>query len=274
MAYASVNGIKVYYREYGEGLPMVLVHGNGSNHVTWAYQTTFFSRWYRVITPDVRGFGNTVDVPEGPSTGAGIEDLLGLLDHLKLERAIIVGHSMGGRITLPFAFENPGRTMALVMVDAVGGIDWPGEFNDRFAAVRQRADTLPSVQRFLSPKFIAREPALTQLHMGIAGLNVGNPRRRGGLPPVRRFGPEALQALAGTPTLYVSGGDDALNPPDIIRSVQQATPNAELAYLPDSGHSPYWEQPDAFNQVLLAFLERHGLDPHAPEGPHLHPPVL
>ena len=81
MPYAPVNGTDLYYTDHGSGPAIVFAHGVGGNHASWHHQVPYFRRWYRVITPDVRGFGNTVDVPEGPSTGGSEEHTSELQSH-------------------------------------------------------------------------------------------------------------------------------------------------------------------------------------------------
>lgn len=261
MAYAPVNGTQIYYRTYGQGLPMVLVHGNGSNHLTWVYQTTYFSRWYRTITPDLRGFGNTVDVHNGPYVTAATDDFVGLLDHLGIDRAIVVAHSLGGRLMLPAAVQHPDRLLALVMIGSSGGLEMPGPFNDGYSESRKAINTLPTNHRYLSPSFVHRNPALSQVHMELATLDVGNPRRRSGFPPLPKVLPADLQKLAHLPVQWVVGEADPWNPAHLIEMAHQQTPDSEYVLVPNAGHSPYWELPEAFNQVLLDFLTRRGLGP-------------
>lgn len=261
MPFAPINDIQAYYREYGSGVPLVFVHGNGSNHVTWCYQVAFFSRWFRVITPDLRGFGNTADPPGSPGMAAAGDDLVALLDHLQIDRAVVVGHSLGGRIVLPFAVRHADRLLALALVDTVGGISAPGPFNDQYHAARQTTPAVPPILRYLSKGFVEREPGLAQLHMGLGGLRPGLTRRASFASQVA-VTLDDLQRLAHTPLLWVAGEEDAWNPQDLLEMAQQFTPGSSLVLMPDAGHSPYFEQPHAFNQVLHTFLAQHGLAPH------------
>ncbi|HLI49286.1 MAG TPA: alpha/beta hydrolase, partial [Chthonomonas sp.] len=121
MPVATLNGIDLYYGDYGQGTALVFAHGVGGNHASWYQQIAFFSRWYRVIAIDQRGFGNSHDTPDGPGAAAFVDDLAALLDHLGIERAILVAQSMGGGTCLGFALRYPERTLALVMADTSGG---------------------------------------------------------------------------------------------------------------------------------------------------------
>ena len=114
MASAAVNGINLYYEEHGAGPAVVFAHGAGGNHLSWWQQVPVFSRKYRCVTFDHRGWGLSLDGHDaGPA--AFVEDLRELLDHLGIERAALVAQSMGGLTCLSFAIAYPQRVWALVM---------------------------------------------------------------------------------------------------------------------------------------------------------------
>lgn len=261
MPYAPVNGIDLFYSERGSGTPMVLCHGVGGNHASWHYQVAFFARWYRVIAIDHRGFGNSRDVPDSPGRSAFVDDLTGLLDHLGVQRAVLVAQSMGGGTALGFALEHPERTLALVMADTLGGISAPGRLAERLEEVRRATDGLSQADRVVSRAFQEREPGRTQLYLDIASFNAANRFNLRGQAPPTPPTPDRLRCLAGVPTLFLVGSDDVLYPPDVIAMGSQLVPGAEWLVLPDAGHSAYFERPEAFNQVVYSFLVRHGLGP-------------
>lgn len=133
---AEVNGARIFYEVAGEGEPLVLVHAGIADSRMWEDQLTAFAARYRVIRHDLRGFGMTAMV-EGPFSHH--EDLRALLDSLDVERAHLVGCSMGGGAVLDFALEYPQRVGNLVLVgSAVGGfapdIDPPRQWDEILAA--------------------------------------------------------------------------------------------------------------------------------------------
>src|SRR5215217_1678210 len=133
---AEVNGARIYYEAAGEGDPLVLVHAGIADSRMWEDQLMAFADRYRVIRHDMRGFGTTAMV-EGPFSYH--EDLRALLDSLNVERAHLVGCSMGGGAVLDFALEYPQRVGNLVLVgSAVGGfgpdIDPPRQWDEILAA--------------------------------------------------------------------------------------------------------------------------------------------
>ena len=112
---------RLYHEEHGDGPPLVFAHGAGGTHMSWWNQIPSFSRDFRCITYSQRGFGFSPDVSGGPGRGAFVEDLRHLLDELDIERASLVGQSMGGRSVLGFAAAHPERVEALVMSSTTGG---------------------------------------------------------------------------------------------------------------------------------------------------------
>src|SRR3990172_12371291 len=157
MPYASVNGTELYYEENGKGFPVVLAHGAGGNHLSWWQQVPEFSRHHRVITFDHRGWGLTLDAGDlGPA--AFIDDLRGLLDHLEIEEALLVGQSMGGLTCLGAALAQPRRVRGLVMANTFAGMRrevWLAANEEQRAEVRSIWDRRrsESVKRALAPEF-------------------------------------------------------------------------------------------------------------------------
>jgi 3-oxoadipate enol-lactonase len=118
MPKAQLNGIELYYEVHGDGPVIVFAHGAGGNHLSWWQQVPVFARQYRCVTFDHRGFGQSPDIPDGPSSQAFVEDLKQLLDHLTIERASLVAQSMGGRTCLGFTLAYPDRHKCLLRAAA------------------------------------------------------------------------------------------------------------------------------------------------------------
>lgn len=115
MPMAKVNGINVDYRVEGQGEPVIMIGGLNSNKGAWRYQTRVFKKYYRVITFDNRGAGKS-DKPLGPYTIKMMaEDTIGLMDHLNVEKAHVLGYSLGGMIAQELAISYPKRVDKLVL---------------------------------------------------------------------------------------------------------------------------------------------------------------
>ena len=253
MPFAAVDAIELYYESHGSGPPIVFAHGRGGNHLSWWQQVPFFADRYRCITIDHREFGQSKDAADGPGRAAFVEDLRGLLDHLDIREAYLVGQSMGGSTCLGFAVAYPERVKALVLADTTGGIA-----EERILAdFRRRAPALPraSSDRAISAGFKRRDPAKAFLYAEIGALSA----------PVRETleqyltsedGPRAA-ALAAfrVPTLVVVGAEDPIVTPELARLVSELIPGSRLAVVADAGHSVYFERPDEFNALVIGFLQ-------------------
>src|SRR5712692_9614848 len=117
----KIGDFSLYYERVGAGPALVFLHGMGGNHLSWWQQVPYFMRWYECITVDQRGFGLSPD-PEDRFNAAHADDLNALLDHLKIEKAVLVGQSMGGWTIVGAALKRPDRVAAMVMAGTFGGI--------------------------------------------------------------------------------------------------------------------------------------------------------
>jgi len=254
MSSAKINGIEIHYQMYGEGETVVFAHGAGGNLLSWWQQIPFFSQRYQCVTFDHRGFGHSLDEPEGPGSGAFVEDLAGLLDHLGVDKANLVAQSMGGRTMLGFAVAYPQRTSSLVMADTVGGmaVEEVTEAHRQWRETHQSSEGIGTSA--ISAGFRKRNPELANLYLQISSTNPPRPQAGFQAP-----GPSAEQlAQTKVPTLFVVGEDDELTPPHVIESAAKYVPGARVLRVPEAGHSVYFEQPQIFNFEILRFIEEAG----------------
>ena len=238
----------LYYEVTGSGPALIFAHGLGGNHLSWWQQVPGFSRRYRCITFDHRGFGNSIDVPNGPGQEAFVEDLKGLLDNLGIERAHLVAQSMGGRSCLGFALAHPKRVDKLVLADTTCGVSEPSLLK---AIADSGAPPTDLIERVLGPTFRRTQPELSFLYRQIEGLNrIGNP-----VPELVANGPEApeLQTLVAS-TLLIVGTEDTIAKPHVVERFASMLPNARVAIIEDCGHSAYFEKPLQFNRIVHEFL--------------------
>jgi pimeloyl-ACP methyl ester carboxylesterase len=254
MPYCPANGIELYYEVHGEGPPVVFVHGAGGNHASWFRQTRAFSDSRRVVVYDQRGFGNSTDVANR-GRSAMVDDLAALLDHLKIDRTVLVAQSLGGGTCAGFTVRNPGRVAGLALCDTLVAVKLPPEVAAIMQDVQKRTTGLPQTIRVLGPKTRERHPDMALLYTQLASFNVYNV---GNMPGAFAGVEIAALAATGVPILYVVGSDDMLYPPDCVRRVQALVPNSALVEIPDVGHSAYFEDFTTFNRHLAAFLERVG----------------
>lgn len=252
MPKAQINGIELYYEVHGDGPVVVFAHGAGGNHLSWWQQVPVLRRQYRCITFDHRGFGQSLEVPNGPGSQAFVEDLSQLLDHLRIERACLVAQSMGGRTCLGYTLAHPERVQALVMADTTGG------FSDaRMAQLRAEGEAALTganpPPRTYARQFPQEQPAQAFLYDQMRALNP--PRQERPVP-----GPSAEQVRAlQTPTLLIVGEHDVIAPPALMKMFQSYIPQAHLAEVAGAGHSVYFEKPAEFNRLVLEFFATAGV---------------
>ena len=256
-----VNGIHLHYVQAGNGVPLLLIHGYPLDHTLWQPQVDGLADAARVITPDLRGFGQS-DAPEGVYTmETYADDLNALLDVLQVERAVVCGLSMGGYIALAFWRKYADRVRGLILVDTRAGADAPAARQarlDMVEEVRQRGSA-PAAEAMLSrvlaestrqsrPDVVesAHAMMLRQPPTGIIGAQLGMAER-----------PDSTATLSTitVPTLVVFGAEDVITPAETEgRGLADAIPGAKLVIIPNAGHLSNLEQPEAFNGAVREFL--------------------
>ena len=258
MAVVNSNGVDIHYDVYRNGTRpwIVFAHGAGGNAASWWQQVPYFYDDYNIVTFDHRSFGRSRCSQAEFGADHFVDDLRAILDVVDIQRAALVCQSMGGRMGLGLAIENPERVTALVMSHTVGGLS-----NDAIVAARG-AGTRPDPAEPFGSWAVAldlpeKNPALSHLYNRIGAFNVdfasfgGTASLRGGAG----IDPAALDGYS-VPTLYVTADNDLVIPPAVVEIGVALTPGAELVNLGDAGHSSYFEIAADFNEVVAAFLTR------------------
>jgi pimeloyl-ACP methyl ester carboxylesterase len=261
----SVNGVELHYVEAGEGDPVLMIMGFGGDHLAWAFQVPALSERYRVITFDNRGVGQS-SVPDAPySTRLMADDAVGLLDALAIERAHVIGVSMGGMIAQEVALGHPGRVRSLQLHGTYARPDgYMQALMEAWRTIRTKAtpeEWLRTVALWLfSPRTYAERPDFIEMVIQ-TGLATPHPFSLTGFlrqgEAVR--GHDTLDRLSGLthPTLVSVAEDDVLVPPRFARELAAAVPGAELRVVEGAAHGYFWERADVFNAMCLEFLDRH-----------------
>ena len=265
MPHADLGERRVFYEEHGSGDPVLLVNGLGADHTAWALQTEYLQESFRVVSFDNPGVGQT-EGPRGPYTTALFADVaVALLEHLEIERAHVVGASMGGMIVQQIAVRHPSVVRSLVVHSPWWEADPYTSALIRSWQAIGRATGMLELSRQIwlwvfTPRYYAEHPeAFVELEQQVAD----NPHPQ----TVDAFcdqaeavlGHTALEEVAGidAPTLITVGDRDILTPPAHARALHERVPKSVLHVWPDMGHAPFWEIPDAFNRLNREFLEAH-----------------
>ena len=271
MPYATTDdGVRLYHEVTGSGTPLVLVHEYAGDHRSWELQVRHFARQYRVVTFDARGYPPS-DVPPDVasySQDRAADDIAAVLDHLEIDRAHVVGLSMGAYATLHFGFRHANRARSLTLAGCGYGAE-PDE-RERFRA--ESAANAAFIDRegmeafaasyALGPTRVqhqAKDPRgfdefrrMLAEHSAIGARNtqLGVQRDRPSL-----YDLIAEMESLGLPVLILMGDEDwPCHRPGLL--LKRSIPMAGLAMLANSGHAINLEEPDAFNQLVGGFLAR------------------
>ena len=241
----------------------MFLHGIGGNRENWTHQLASFSVNYRAVAWDARGYGDSDDYV-GPCRFEDFsDDLARLLDHLDIERAHLVGLSMGGRILMDFAVRHSERVRSLVIAGSFPSFGTALTPQQQQEFMRLRREPLERGQSFaqLAPQLIAAlagpnagARVLERMVGSISRLRVASYLKT--LEATLHFDRTAELPQIEAPTLLLYGEFDTLVTPEAGRRVQQAIRNAEYHVVEGVGHLINIEAPEAFDALVLEFLAR------------------
>ena len=257
MPSVEVNGIQMYYELKGEGPTIVLSHGGAGNHAVWFKQTSYFSRWFQVLTYDARMYGLSRDIPDGPGADSAIDDFEGLLTALDVKKPILVGQSRGGGDVVGYAMRHPDNVGALVLTGSLAGFIPTDAARVWNAANRERQQKMTQLERLMTKEFREREPEQTELFMAINSFNSINYLKA---PFPAELITYADYAAFEIPTFFICGAEDVLMTMEILTEAHSLLPTSSLAVIPGAAHSSYWEKPDAWNFGVHNFIRQIGLE--------------
>ncbi len=251
----DVSGGRLVYDSFGTGAEtIVFVHDAGGNRLSWWQQIPVFRERFRCVAYEVRGWGQSQDL-SGEGVTAFARDLGELMDGLAIERATLVGQSMGGFTVLPYAARNAERVDALMMADTVVGIGDAGVLRGLEESLEAAGSATPEeweTQMFGSA-YVERSPAGVFLYNQIRGLN-SPPEQFAGYGVEQGAVSNDELANLTMPVVFVAGSEDVLMPPWLIRQAAALIPHARYVEVATCGHSVYWELPDRFNAILDELL--------------------
>ncbi|GAB3276473.1 alpha/beta fold hydrolase [Actinocorallia lasiicapitis] len=253
--------MQLYARDVGDGTPLVLLHAFPLSSAMWLAQREQLSNRFRVITPDLRGFGGSVLGSEEPSVEAMADDVANLLRQKGIAKAVIGGLSLGGYVAMALCRRHPERVRGLVLADTKATADTDEARANRLRiADRITADNSVAVlAEELLPRLVGpttlRQRAL--VYGRVRGLVQSTPAPAAAWAQrAMAARPDSLPTLRETkvPALVIVGAEDTLATEDDARAMTEALPNAELLVIPRSGHLTAVEQPDLFNQAVAEFV--------------------
>lgn len=257
--FVSSDGEQIYYESAGNGEVLLFCHGLGGNHANWFQQVPFFVGSYRCVTWDQRGFGCSTNHGEEVSPALAVRDMKRLVDELGLAPFHLVGQSMGGWAAVGFALAYPEMVRSLVLTDTLGGI-YTEESRSALATFVEQAATIPSAlprlgyHPALGRGFSQRASAQAYLYQQLGSFSKP-PSTLAMFRTLRdtAYEHEDLRRLT-MPILCIVGSEDRLILPQWVRQIATVLPHAQFVEIPGAGHSPYFEDADAWNKIVLEFM--------------------
>ena len=237
----SINNIMLAYERRGKGTPLMLVHGFPLDSSSWNEIIPLLEDKFDIITPDLRGFGQSTTI-ESPYTVSDMaDDLAGLLDHLGIEKTAMAGHSMGGYVALAFAKKYPNRVSGLGLISSQAAGDPPDRKEGRYKTAADVAEKgVGVVVEAMTPKLSAdarvqafvRGVMEKQSKDGVIGALKAMAER------------EDLMSVLSSfifPLLLIHGDADALIPIDRAKEIKTVIPSAQFVELRGASHMPMME---------------------------------
>ncbi len=266
MPSADVNGINVYYKVHGSGEPLVLIMGLGGGHGAWFFQIRAFKKSYQVITFDNRGIGKTDKTSESYTIKTMADDTIDLMDYLGVDKAHILGVSLGGMIAQEVAINYPQRVRKLVLgcttagewemsdtpselLRAIGLEEGSTEVDIRSVNINRLMNSMVSLA-FNKRLYRMVILPLTKVYMksvGFEGL-AGQFEAAAGHSTLDRL------HLIEAPTLVITGAEDRLILPHSSEVIASRIPNARLVKVEGGSHTFLAEMRGRFNKEVLDFL--------------------
>jgi 3-oxoadipate enol-lactonase len=274
MSTAKIGSLELYYEEHGSGDPLLLIMGLAADSQAWMFQIPDFAERYRTIAFDNRGVGRSSKPPGPYSIHQMADEAAGLLDVLQIDRAHVVGVSMGGMIAQELVLRHPERVRGLVLACTYpepdseverhreftlaqfgGSIDASGAMKVDLSAVNPLMFLQQLLPNVFNQEFIDRElPKLMQIFGGALQWGFSMEAILGQVGAVMSHKATERLHQIKSPTLVITGDADRLVPPAGSDILAREIPGAKLVKVPGGSHGFNFETPDIFNREVLAFL--------------------
>ena len=259
------KGVRIHYNHYGQGFPIVFLHGFSSNSWIWAYQAPVLAHKYQCIVIEARGHGLSSKPLKGYSIQEMAADDAAALAALGIDRAIIVGNSMGGMRAMQMSLDYPHLVAGNVIISSATNLNQTlstaeliSSFKNDFEGVAE-----DMMVRCFPPKTLEERPEVGEMIKNNFLNETGFPRRVALACLEDPNGvwqwdiSDRLKEIT-QPTLVLVGEEDQATPVEANRFLADNIPGAELRVLKDVGHCYEIERPTEFNQILEEFVAQHG----------------
>jgi 3-oxoadipate enol-lactonase len=254
-----IDGIQIVYTDVGDGPAVVLVHGYPFNRTLWNEQVAALSDRYRVIAPDMRGFGES-DASSAATMNRMAADVASLMDGLGIASAVVGGLSMGGYVTLAFQRHHADRVRALVLADTRPQADTEeGKQTRTQQAEKALSEGMAGIAdamlpKLLTPETVSKRPEVVKRIRDMMLRTKPQGAAAALLGMAQRDDQTELLSSITIPTLIIVGREDAITPVKDSEMMHSAVSGSRLVVLEGAGHVSNLEQTAAFNEELSKFL--------------------
>jgi pimeloyl-ACP methyl ester carboxylesterase len=265
MPKAAVNGINIYYEVQGKGVPLVMIQGFAGNHQAWFFQTPVFRKYYKVIIFDNRGIGKSGRSGEAYTIRTMADDVIGLLDSLHIDKAHILGLSLGGIVAQEIAISYPERVIKLILGSTFAGReidDAHPEMKEVLGIQEGSADVdtgsidFRKLMNFMvSSAFNKRLFRMVLVTLSKYSLRSVNPEGYlSQLQSVTDYDTLDRLQMIKAPTLVLTGTGDRIVSPGMSDLIASKIANARLVKVKGGSHAFFMEMRSRFNKEVLDFL--------------------
>ncbi|MBT8471918.1 MAG: alpha/beta hydrolase [Marinicaulis sp.] len=258
----SVNGVNLYYQDDGNGPPLLLIAGLTSDGASWAPIISKLTEKYRVISPDNRGCGRTLPPPDEVTIDGMADDAAALLEHLKVSKANVFGHSMGGVVSMTLAAKYPDRINRLaLMASGPKANARTRSVIDNLLALREAG--APDIEwyrewfHWLFHSSFFENKSAVDASIALAAnyarrQSAGNMRAQ--VEAMRDYDAAEHIAKINAPTLILGGDADLLYPPEEFEAAYADLRDKRFLTIAQTAHSLHWDRPEATVNALNDFF--------------------
>ena len=266
MPKAAVNGINMYYQVHGKGVPLVMIQGFAGNHQAWFFQTPVFKKYYKVIIFDNRGIGRTEKSSEPYTIRTMAEDVIGLMDYLNIDKAHVLGLSLGGMVAQEVAISYPERVIKLVLGSTLAGSEGGSDVHPEMVkafAIPKSPDSIDvrsipiekMMYKMISLAFNKRLWRMILLPLSKYSMKSINPEGHfKQMLAISSYSTLDRLHLIKATTLVITGTGDRIISPGASEVIASHIPNAKLVLVKGGSHAFFMEMRGRFNKEVLGFL--------------------
>lgn len=260
MTTTRIDDIQLAYTDVGAGPAVVLIHGYPFNRSLWTEQAEALRDRYRVVIPDLRGFGESDSAGNLATMGRMAEDVAALMDHLEIEQAVIGGLSMGGYVALAFARQIPARVRALVLADTRAQADTEeGKQTRAQQAEKALSEGMAGIAdamlpKLLTPDTVSKRPELVKRVRDMMLKTKPEGAAAALMGMAQRDDQTEFISSIEVPALIAVGREDAITPVADSEAMHAKIAESRLVVIENAGHVSNLEQTEQFNDALHKFL--------------------